>query len=325
VEIELERALADYMMEAPIFVRHLDGRIVYWAEGAHALYGFTASEAVGRSSFDLLATRFPAPLAEIDARLAAEGEWQGRLQRRRRDGRTLWTESLWQLREAGEGEARLVVELSENVTATVLAERRGDVLARELNHRVKNTLSIVQGLARFTFGASDRDDDVARFEGRLATLAGAHDLLLTRNWVDVGLADVVAKTLETFNLENRITLRGPHAQLEPSAAVAYALALHELATNAVKYGALSVPGGRVDVTWTLHEGTCRIRLAWREHGGPVVSRPSKEGFGLRFIRRALSAENGGRVDLSFEPDGLVCEFDGPLQTLPTFPYAQHPG
>jgi two-component system CheB/CheR fusion protein len=319
---ELRGDLAEYFGDAPVFVRRVDGLILHWARGAEDLYGYTANEAVGRRSHDLLATRFPEPLTTIEAQLLTDRRWQGRLRQRRRDGGRLWTESLWRLRNNGGAgqplsQAVLVVEMNTDVTATVAAERQRDLLARELSHRVKNTLAVVQGLAHFTLASIDPEVRV-RFEERLKSLSTAHDLLLARDWLGAGLEQVAWAALATFDVAQRVTVAGPDVELTPTAAIAYAMALHELATNAVKYGALSAPGGRVTVEWTVYERdeVERIHLFWRESGGPPVTAPKSDGFGFRLVRRALATELGTPVEIRFEPEGLVCEFDGPLQKRP---------
>ena len=320
-EGELGRALADYIADAPVFIRQIDGRILYWAKGAEDLYGYSSEEAVGRISHELLATRFPEELTSIEQQLLTHGRWQGRLRHRRRDGSAVWTASLWRLRpsehDSAVSRAVLVVETNTDVTAEVGLERQRDLLTRELSHRVKNTLTVVQGLAHFTLAPVDPEVR-ARFEERLRSLSNAHDLLLTQDWLGAGLRQVARGALATFDVAPRVTFAGPDVELTPTAAIAYAMALHELATNAVKYGALSVPEGRIAVEWTVYERDQRdrIHLFWRESGGPPVNPPKSEGFGFRLVRRALAAELGTPVEIRFEPKGLVCEFDGPLQKRP---------
>ena len=125
-------------------------------------------------------------------------------------------------------------------------------------------------------------------------------------------------TFESLQLLHRTEIEGPPVELLPNAALAYSLAFHELATNAIKHGALSRPGGTVEVRWKLYGEACEnIHLAWRERGGPPVEPPSRTGFGSRLIRRAVSQELGTPIEMRFEPSGLVCEFDGPLQKEPT--------
>jgi two-component system CheB/CheR fusion protein len=310
----MERSFAEYLSHAPIFVRRFDGEIVYWTAGAEELYGYTAVEAVGRRSHQLLNTRFPKPLEAIEQELQELGCWEGRLEHTAKDGREIWTESLWRCRDP-----TLVVEQNTDVTRRVLLERHRDLLALELDHRVKNTLAVVQGLAHLTFNGA-APTAVAQFDGRLIALSRAHDLLRRHQWEAASLKDLIGAVTEPLDVDRRIALEGPDVPLGPTAVVAYGLAFHELCTNALKYGALKIPEGRVSIHWSLQDGPeQRIHLTWREHGGPKVQSPRQEGFGSRLIRAAVAGELGTPVSFHFEEDGLVCEFDGPVEKAPNLP------
>lgn len=312
----MERSLAEYLSQAPIWLRRLDGEIVYWTQGAQELYGYAPGEAVGRISHELLQTKFPEPLATIDHELVETGDWRGRLEHRTKDGRTIWTESLWRLRDRPPS---IVVEQNTDVTKRVLLERQRDLLVAELNHRVKNTLSIVQGLARLSFPKTD-GAHVRSFDGRLLALSEAHNLLLRNHWDHTLLHDVIGIIARSLDMEDRIATQGPQVMLDPNATVAYALALHELSTNALQHGSLRAPAGRVDIRWRLDgENDERIHLVWREVDGPKLSLPVSEGFGARLIRRALASELGTPVEMRFEECGLTCEFGGLVQKRARFP------
>jgi two-component sensor histidine kinase len=180
---------------------------------------------------------------------------------------------------------------------------------------VKNTLAIVQSLTHQSFHSSvPADEAIRRFEGRLEALAAAHNLLTRKNWESATIADVAQTALAAFGSPSRIDIAGPEVQVSPQTAVSLALALHELATNAAKYGALSNEDGRVSVCWTT-EGD-RLRLNWREEGGPPVVAPDRRGFGTRMIERTLSAEFGGSVELEFRPEGVTCTVEAPLPAAP---------
>jgi PAS domain S-box-containing protein len=190
-------------------------------------------------------------------------------------------------------------------------ERQQQLLVGELNHRVKNTLAIVQSLTHQSFHSSvPADEAIHRFEGRLEALAAAHSLLTRKNWEAATIADVAQAALAPFGSSSRISIGGPDVQISPQTAVSLALALHELATNAAKYGALSNEGGRVSVSWTT--AADRLRLDWREESGPPVTAPERRGFGTRMIERTLSAEFGGKVELEFRPEGVSCTVEAPL-------------
>ena len=155
------------------------------------------------------------------------------------------------------------------------------------------------------------------FEERLNALSDANELLVQRSWSKGYLDEVIGATAARFGVEDRIRWRGPVVVLPPGSVIAYGLAFHELATNALKYGALSVPGGRIAVEWSFPEDKPgHIHLIWKETGGPTVQPPEKRGFGVRLIERALASDLGTPVQLRFEPDGLVCEFDGNVEKEP---------
>jgi PAS domain S-box-containing protein len=197
-----------------------------------------------------------------------------------------------------------------------MAERRQQLLVNELNHRVKNTLSVVQALIRRTLGGA-RSLGEARdaLTARLMALSDAHDLITRENWTGASLGDVVARSvLRQLDRPERILLDGPAVTVSPKLAVSLSLALHELMTNALKYGALSYERGRVSLTWRLdgEPDAQRLKLVWREIDGPLVTTPERRGFGSRLIERGLSTEVDGPVTLAFEPDGVVCEIDAAL-------------
>ncbi|HEX8643243.1 MAG TPA: HWE histidine kinase domain-containing protein [Allosphingosinicella sp.] len=203
--------------------------------------------------------------------------------------------------------------IARDVTEQRRAEERQRLLVNELNHRVKNTLALVQGLALQSF-TSGRDMAEAReaFQQRLAALAAAHDLLTRESWEGATLDALVREALGLYDGgEARIVWDGPAVRLNPKAAVSLVMALHELSTNAAKYGALSVPEGRVRVSWTV-DGN-RLALEWSERGGPPVAPPARRGFGLRMIERALDADMAGGAKLDFDPAGLTCRIDATLE------------
>ncbi len=202
-------------------------------------------------------------------------------------------------------------------TALMLGERQRQaaeeqrlLLLNELNHRVKNTLAVVQGIARQTFREGEARVSLDVFEARLAALSRAHNLLTDADWKAADLRDIVLDQLALAGARVRAT--GPSVLLAPQTAVSLALALHELGANATKYGALSNDGGRVEITWRLDSEPLTLRLRWEEAGGPTVQPPERRGFGSRMLERALAAELGGAVRIGYPPTGVVCEIDAPL-------------
>jgi two-component sensor histidine kinase len=196
------------------------------------------------------------------------------------------------------------------------AEYQREPLLAELNHRVKNTLAVVQSIAHQTFKETDPEARKA-FEGRLVALGVAHNLLTEANWESASLGQLAADTLQAGGPNGeRVSLTGPRILLPPRAALAMAMALHELYTNAVKYGALSNDTGRITLEWSRSEDAePRLELVWREHGGPAVTPPTRRGFGSLLLDRTLAHDLNGKVAMDFKPDGLVCAISAPLPNL----------
>jgi len=178
---------------------------------------------------------------------------------------------------------------------------RQQLLINELNHRVKNTLATVQGISIQTFRDGDPDAPT-KFDQRLVALAGAHDLLTQSSWEAIGMQSVVARCADAS--AGGFISSGPDVLLPPQAALALCMCLHELTTNSLKYGALSLTGGKVLVSWTVQpaEG---IDFVWKEQDGPPVAAPERRGFGSRLIDRLIKTELGGHIDRDFAPEGLT--------------------
>ncbi|WP_165842835.1 PAS domain S-box protein [Phenylobacterium deserti] len=198
-----------------------------------------------------------------------------------------------------------------------LAAEHQSLLINELNHRVKNTLATVQSMAaQSARSAGSPKDAQETFMARLMALSAAHNVLTNERWTGAELLEVVERAAEAFGeAGERFNASGPAVRVAPKSALALSMALHELGTNASKYGALSTPEGQVSVTWELipTEGRPLLRLVWREAGGPTVSPPKRKGFGSRLLERGLASELGGRVSLDFQPQGLVCVIEAPLE------------
>ena len=300
-----------------------EGKIVSWNGGAQRLFGYRPEEAIGRDFTLLVPTDasdehkaiFPKALAgaSIDietVRLAKGGKpvnvAMTASQMREPDGTVL-------------GVAAVVRDITQRKrTERELHETRDRqrLLINELNHRVKNSLAIVQAIAQQSFkGANSSPEARAAFEGRLSALSAAHDLLTRENWETASMVKVIEDAVAPYRGQSgRFTIEGPDLRLPPKTAVSFALALHELATNAVKYGALSTSEGRIEIHWKVEreDGDEQLRLVWRESGGPPVIYPEKRGFGTRLIERSLAAEFEGKVDIDFRPEGVVCMVLAPL-------------
>jgi PAS domain S-box-containing protein len=212
-----------------------------------------------------------------------------------------------------------VIGVTYDISDRKAAEEQQRLLMQELAHRVKNTFAMIQAIATQTLrNAGSLEEARQTFGARLVALAGAHDHLIRGNWTSMSIRAVVADALQPHDdgLPGRFTIEGPDLDLGAQAALGLALALHELCTNAAKYGALSVPEGRVAIAWSLRGGAdARFRFRWTEGGGPAVAAPSRSGFGSRLIRRGLAASFGGEVHVAFRDSGLSVELDAPARGL----------
>ena len=208
------------------------------------------------------------------------------------------------------GAVNMLVDISERKEA----ETRQKTLVDELNHRVKNTLATVQSLAAQTTGAAQIPKEVREaFEGRLVALSRAHDQLTQGHWESADLGSIVDGIVAPYR-DGSVRVEGEPVRLGPQGALTLAMVLHELATNAAKYGALSAPGGALALSWTVADDRAepRLRLEWRERGGPPVRAPSRKGFGSRLVERAVAQELKGTSEIAYDPAGLACRIEIPL-------------
>ncbi len=211
------------------------------------------------------------------------------------------------------GAVNMLVDISERKRA----ESQQKVLIDELNHRVKNTLATVQSLAAQTARHAESLKDFGpRFEARLVAMARAHDLLTKRHWQEAPLNGLVHEVLAPLieGATERVQISGPSISLKPRTALSLTMALNELGTNAVKYGALSTGGGQLTINWrvTNEDGRSLIEFEWKESGGPRVTAPSRRGFGSRLMERCIEGDLGGNLDLAFEPAGINCRISIPV-------------
>jgi two-component system CheB/CheR fusion protein len=259
---------------------------------------------------ELLRTVVPGGSVEtLKEELLRNGSWSGELKHQAKDGHIVTVESRLQL-ESMDGQ-RLVLESTRDVTERKVWEQRQHLLLRELTHRVKNTLAVVQSIANQTLRHTrSREDFVERFSARLAALAAAHGLLVHSDWKDADFEALARAQLDPYTPEHpgRLYLEGPQTGLPADLATPFGLVLHELAANAAKYGALSRDEGRVDLRWTIEpRGDERVfRLVWREVNGPPRKRGFKAGFGSMLIDKGVP---GATVRREFTGDGFVCTID----------------
>nr|WP_277819303.1 PAS domain-containing protein [Pseudoroseomonas vastitatis] len=436
---------------ASVMVRSFDGTILFWSAGCEHLYGWTAAEAMGRRTHNLLGTIYPVPLAEIEAVLERDGMWCGELRHRTRDGREVivavrkvlrpvaggrpaqvmesvadvtalrhaeealrasearftraveaariatwewdpvedamtsagdrkerllgrpggalsnlaavlalvhpedrsriqqavqrvmagetdtydaefrviwpdgtlhWLHSVGRAVRHENGAVRQVSGVSMDVTEQVEARQRRDLLAREVDHRAKNALAVVQSLLRLT-PISEPEAFVAAVEARVSALARAHSLLAEAGWLGADLRRVAERELAPYAVGSTdggaVRLEGPAVPLAPTAVQPLAMLLHELATNAAKHGALSRPGGHVEVRWRAGRRAGEdglLHLRWSEVGGPgAVAIPVRRGLGSRVIETTIRGQLGGSIERRWDPAGLVCEIRVPLERI----------
>ncbi len=314
---EAQRLLASIIASSndAILSIDLDMTITNWNAAAERLYGYTRDEAVGKSILMLVPEARRDEEPEILRKVSAGQVMEHyETQRRRKDGRLVDVQLSVSPIYDSHGKTIGASKISQDITARKEAERLQTVLTGELNHRVKNVFSTVIAIARQTL---DRDEagqgQVAAFQERLMSMAKAHDLLTHRDWQRADLAELVKQVLEPYPPE-RFEIDGCPVLLPQKAVVSYSLAIHELATNAAKYGALSVAQGRVSISWNYQIASARLHFKWVERGGPTVQPPTRRGFGSRLVERLLATELNGRSKISYDPSGVICEIEAVLET-----------
>ena len=233
------------------------------------------------------------------------------------DDSYLWVEASGRCEHDEQGRPTCFAGLMVDVQERKLAEQQQRTMINELNHRVKNTLAIVQSLAAQSFsGAATVESAAEVFNARLISLSHAHDVLTREHWHSVLLSDLVAQMARShdFRGSERFDIDGPRVRLSPQNALSFALALHELATNAIKYGALGDRGGGVRIHCFVGEAHGRriLHLDWVEYGGPPVLPPARKGFGTRLIERSLNPTRNGAVSIEYRETGLACHIAVPL-------------
>jgi two-component sensor histidine kinase len=219
-----------------------------------------------------------------------------------------------------DGKPSHILSISRDITELAEFQEQQRVLTAELQHRIKNSLAMVSAIANQTIRGDDIDAARKAFTGRLMTLSQAHDILVQTSWVSAPIKAVIEAALAPYrNGQDRIRVSGPELLLPPKPALAIALAVHELATNATKYGALSNEDGYVTIVWGTNGSgdQSSFHFDWVEKGGPHViePEPSKRSFGTRLIERMLKNDFGGEVLMDFKSDGLVCTLSAPLENL----------
>ncbi len=316
-ESENRLRLAQEAAEVGVFERYLPGQRAHWSASMFRLYGLDpAGRGPWVSAEEHMALLHPADRATHEARRQASRGDTGQTRfayefriRRADTGEVRWIASRGEIVREADGRAVLVRGVNYDVTERRRAEERQMLLAREVDHRAKNALAVVQSIIGLT-----RDADPERFRtavtGRIAALARAHTLLARDGWDGAALRELVEEEVAPYRgagpgARERVVLAGPDVELAAGAAQPVAMALHELATNAAKYGALSVPGGRVAVAWeAAPDGG--LALYWTEQDGPALEgAPARRGFGSSVIRNTVERQLGGRTSFAWRPEGLA--------------------
>lgn len=287
-----------------------------WDEGQYRIYGVDPA-AFAPTCDRVLAMVHPddRERSPLVAALQAEGpRYLAEFRIVRPDAEVRWCFGAVAIMRDADGRPVRLNAVSVDITERKRAEERQVLLAREVDHRAKNTLAVVLSVLRLTKAATTAEF-IRAVEGRIHAIAATHSLLSATRWEGADLRKIVDEELAAYRTETvgRIDVDGPDALLLPAAAQAVAIALHELATNAAKYGALSTPGGRLSVRWSI--GNDAAELEWTETGGPATSPPSSFGFGLTIVRSSIEAQFRGSVDYEWRPQGLRCRLAIPRAQL----------
>jgi PAS domain S-box-containing protein len=320
VQRESEQRLRATYEHAFVGIAEVDphGRFLRVNEQLCAITGYDRSDLIGRSFWDITHSDDRANDLERFHRQMAGDLDTYTIEKRyiHKTGRIVWVELSASKVDDEAGRPLYGVRVVRDVTERRRAEEHQRLLINELNHRVKNTLATVQSMMAQTLrSAASTSEAQTGIERRLIALSRAHDVLTRENWEAANLREIIEQAVEPFLTlgEHRLQWEGPQVRLPPRMALAIAMAFQELATNATKYGALSNTEGTVHLTWSVtHENPPRLRLKWKEVGGPPVLPPTRQGFGSRLIERSLAQDLNGQVKIEYHPEGVICTLDAPL-------------
>lgn len=289
-----------------IVTKTLSGRITSWNQSAVRIFGYEEKEIIGQQINIIVPPELQDEEKNILARIA-RGEHIDHFEtvRLAKDGRRIDISLTISPLHDKTGKIIGASKVARDITEKKRSEELQRLLLGELNHRVKNTLAIVQSIATQTLRRAASPEEFAKsFSGRVQALARAHTLFTRDAWQGADVADIVREQVMDDENELRISCAGPSIVLDPQAALSLSMILHELGTNARKYGALSVSGGRLSVEWELRDKD--LTLLWIERDGPLVHPPLRQGFGTMLIERGLKAHDG-ETKIRYEPDGVTCD------------------
>lgn len=288
---------------------------------SNPLFGKSVDEIIGKSDETVLPVDSRGQVMALKRAVLDTGQSVTQELAIGRDGASRWYELHIEPVRNAERQIIGLAAAAVDVTARREAEGHLRLLMRELTHRSKNLLAVIQAMARQTATHTRSVDDfVTQFSARLHALAASHDLLVQQSWHGVSLEELIRSQVGHYLGGDRVALEGPDVTVKPEAAQSLGLALHEMCTNAAKYGALSVPDGKVAIGWSVLpvDGSASLDLSWRESGGPRVHKPERAGFGTLVIERNLTMALGARVAVSYASDGFRCDIHIPAsQNLAT--------
>jgi PAS domain S-box-containing protein len=290
-----------------IVSKSLDGIITNWNKGAERVFGYTAEEVIGQPITIVIPGDRHSEEREILTRIR-RGERIDHYEtlRRRKDGSLIVVSLTVSPVRNAEGQIIGASKIARDITEQKQSQEQIATLAREAEHRSKNLLATVQATVRLSQSETPNGLKQA-IEGRIQSLANVHSLFVNTHWIGADLSTIATQELAPYSEKNqrRVRIDGPPVLLEPDVAQVVAIILHELATNAAKYGALAVPGGQVELKWS-HDADRRLHLRWTESSGPKVQEPTHKGFGGRIIKQMI-AQRSGKSHFNWRADGLVCE------------------
>jgi PAS domain S-box-containing protein len=298
----------------------LNGLVTIWNEGAVRILGWTAQEMLGRPAGIFFTDEDQQnAIPQKEMREALEhGRGNDERWHLRKDGSKFWASGEMMVLRSDGGTPEGFLKILRDQTEERHAQERQKLLMHELNHRLKNTLSVIQSIVTQSLrGASSMEDAASTLQDRIAAYSRAHDILMHENWSNTDLATVVKTTASSLGLEGspRFMSSGPSVELDPQAALAIALVLHELGTNARKYGALSNADGIITMRWTVVGQASEpvVEATWAESGGPKVLPPTKKGFGSKLITASLASF--GDLSVDYMETGLIVKLRSPLEKL----------
>ena len=317
--VAIARLITDHASDA-IFLLDEEGRTTFVNPAGVELFGWEPDELVGFKLHDMVHYQHPDgtafPMSECPLGRVFQTGVRLRLHEDlffSRDGQEVPV-ACSNAPIVKDGVVRGGVLIVRDITERRTAERHKQLLLDELNHRVKNMLTVVQAIAEQSLKGTEYASARKALAGRLGALADAQSVLMQGDGVVASMHATVRRALHAFVSEDRVQIQGPEVALRPRLATAMTMALHELATNAVKYGALSCEDGSLSITWHIagSNGGSELNIVWQECGGPPVVPPVRRGFGSRMIEKLLTKETGGSSSLKFPPEGLLATFRVPL-------------